>query len=119
MSDWMFGQSGKPEMLVDGDKFRDLTGCVVGWMHAGSVFTVLGRHHGWYEGGVLYDAANCAVGFIRSATGRIPSRPGLTSPPGRPGFPGAPGRPGLAGIPGRPGGNGGWSAIPLGSFFAR
>ena len=60
----------------------------------GSVYSLNGTHIGWFDGGVIYDAQNCALAFTRNRTGSLPSVPGIGSTPGMPGFsvrnPGAP-----------------------------
>ena len=66
--------------------------------------------------GVIYDSNNKALGFLRNATGHLPSRPGLGGTPGTPGFSGRPGRPGFSGVPGKPG-RGGWSQEDLDAYF--
>ncbi len=116
MADWLFDRTGQPTLILDGDVIRSKDGVVIGWVNATNVYSLRGGHIGWYEGGVIYDAQNCAIGFTLTATGPLPSRPGTAGSPGMPGFAGRPGRPGLAAAPGRPG-RGGWSTRTLATFF--
>ncbi|MCT7473463.1 hypothetical protein N5T11_09710 [Aliarcobacter cryaerophilus] len=80
------------------------------------MYSLQGRHIGWFEDGVLYDNQNKALGFLRNSTGYLPSRPGMSGTPGMPGFSGRPGRPGLSGTPGKPG-RSGWSSNDLANYF--
>lgn len=116
MTAWIFDRSGRARIIRDGDCLRSARGVVVAWISANGVFDVRGQHVGWFEGGVLYDANNCVIGFEQDATGSLPSSPGVGGTPGKPGFAGKPGRPGLSGAPGRPG-KGGWSDEDLATYF--
>ncbi len=89
---------------------------MVAWIAGESVYSTQGHHIGWFEGGVLYDSGNRALGFLARATGHLPSRPGTGGAPGFPGFAGKPGKPGFGGVPGRAG-YGGWSAHDAASYF--
>lgn len=116
MADWMFDRNGHATLIHDSDCFRDGHGKVIAWISGNSVYSLRGRHRGWFEDGVLYDSQNRVLGFLHDATGYLPSRPGTGGAPGMPGFGGRPGRPGFSGIPGRPG-HGGWSNEDLSTYF--
>ena len=116
MSDWIFDRRGHATLILDSDCIRDSNGQVIAWISGANVYTLQGSHCGWLEAGVLADSSNQVLGFIRSATGHLPSRPGIGGTPGTPGFAGRPGRPGFSGTPGRPG-RGGWSNNDLASYF--
>ncbi len=116
MSDWIFDRRGHPTLILDSDCIRSNRGQVIAWISRDDVYTLHGRHCGWFEDGVLADSSNRVLGFIRDATGHLPSTPGLSGTPGTPGFAGRPGRPGLSGTPGKPG-RGGWSNEDLTSYF--
>lgn len=116
MAEWIFDRGGRPTLILDSDCIRNSRGQVVAWISNNSVYTMQGRHVGWFDGGVISDSRNQVLGFIRNATGSTPGRPGLAGTPGLPGFGGRPGRPGFAGAPGRPG-RGGWSIENLSAYF--
>jgi hypothetical protein len=116
MAEWMFDRNGRACLILDGDRVRNDTGDVVGWISGSGVYSLRGRHIGWYEGGVIYDSSNCALAFTANRTGSLPSVPGLGGTPGMPGFSGVPGRPGLSGAPGKPG-RGGWSSHAPRTYF--
>jgi hypothetical protein len=116
MIEWMFGRNGQATILFEGKRLRNRRGQVCAWIHDGSVYSLHGRHMGWFEKGVLYDSGNHALGFLVNATGYLPSRPGLGGLPGIPGLAGIPGTPGFSGVPGRPG-FGGWSDEDLSTYF--
>ena len=116
MAEWLFGRSGRAQLILDEDCFRNRFGAVVGWLVDDGVYSKTGMHIGWFERGVIYDQANNTLGFTRDANGYTPARPGLAGVPGMPGFAGRPGRSGLAGRRARPG-YGGWSQIPLDNYF--
>lgn len=116
MPDWIFDGSGSAVLLIDDDCLRNRNGQVVARISGRNVYSLAGFHRGWYEEGVLYDSGNQALGFVRDASGYLPSRPGIGGTPGIPGFAGRPGRPGFSGVPGRPGLSG-WSAADLQSYF--
>jgi hypothetical protein len=116
MAEWLYDRNGRATIIYDNDCFRNKFGKVVGWISNNNVYAVNGRHRGWYEKGVFYDANNRAIGFIRTASGSLPSRPNLGGAPGTPGFLPKPRRPLFAGTPGRPG-FGGWSDEDLKNYF--
>ena len=116
MAEWVFDRNGCPTLILDSDCIRNSRGQVLAWIYNNSVYTMQGRHVGWFENGVLSDSRNQVLGFTRNATGPTPGRPGLSGTPGMPGFAGRPGRPGLAGAPGRPG-RGGWSLENITAYF--
>ena len=116
MGEWMYNRNGKAVLIQDSDCLRSNHGQVVAWISGNNVFSINGRHCGWFEDGVLFDSCNCVLGFLSAATGQLPSRPGIGSTPGTPGFAGRPGRPGFSGIPGRPG-RGGWYTNNLEAYF--
>jgi len=103
-------------MIFDSDCIRNNRGTVVAWISGNSIYTLKGRHCGWFENGILFDSSNDVIGFLRDSTGGLPSVPGIGGTPGTPGFSGKPGRPGFSGVPGRPG-RGGWSKEDLSNFF--
>jgi len=116
VAEWIFNRNGQATMLFDRDCIRNQRGQVVSWIVGNSFYSLNGSHKGWYENGVFYDSGNYAIGFLRNATGYLPSRPGLSGQPGLPGLAGRPGRPGLSGAPGRPG-YGGWSNYNFEDYF--
>jgi hypothetical protein len=116
MADWLFDRQGSPRLILDDDCVRSASGAVIAWISGDGVFSLIGNHIGWYEGGVIYDHHNRALGFTHHASGYLPSRPGTSGAPGIPGLSGRPGRPGLSGMSGRPG-YGGWSSISLTEYF--
>lgn len=116
MAEWLFDRNGRARLLKDGDCFRNDRGSVVAWISGINVYCLGGQHVGWFDGGVLYDSKNRALGFGRDATGYLPYRPGLAGVPGIPGFAGRLGRPGFSGAPGQPG-FGGWSDKDLSGYF--
>jgi hypothetical protein len=116
MSDWIFDRNGRATLILDSDCIRSSRGQVVAWISGNNFYTMQGRHCGWFEDGVFSDSHNRVLGFLRNATGHLPSRPGIGGTPGTPGFAGRPGRPGFSGAPGRPG-RGGWSNEDLASYF--
>jgi len=116
MSEWVHNRNGRATLIYDSDCFRDNRGKVIAWISGNSVYTLRGKHCGWFEDGVLTDSRNKVLGFLRNSTGSLPSGPGLGGTPDTPGFAGRPGRPGFSGTPGRPG-RGGWSEEDLASYF--
>ena len=79
MAAWIYDWSGRPQIIVDGDRFLDRNGVnTVGWIDGTGTFTFDGQHAGWYEDGILRDTKNQCVGFAEEATGEMPSRPELT-----------------------------------------
>lgn len=116
MSDWIFGRSGLATVIYDNDCIRNRRGQVTAWISGINVYYRNGQHAGWFEDGVLSDSRNQVLGFLRDATGHLPSRPGIGGTPGTPGFGGRPGRPGFGGTPGRPG-RGGWSSEDLSTYY--
>lgn len=116
MSEWIFDRNGRATVILDSDCIRNSHGRVIAWVSGNNVYTLKGRHCGWFEEGVLYDSGNRVLGFIQNATGHLPSTPSTGGTPGTPGFAGHPGRPGFSGTPGRPG-YGGWSNENLASYF--
>jgi hypothetical protein len=117
MAEWLYDKSGTPRLIVDTDCIRDSRGIVIAWVHGNGLFSMRGQHVGWFERGVAYDRNNNVLGFVPTADGYLPYRPGIAGAPGMPGFAGRPGRPGLSGMFGRPG-CGGWSATSLHGYFA-
>jgi len=77
MTDWIFNKRGRATLIFDEDCFRDNRGKVVAWIRGEDVYSLDGRHKGWFEGGVLYDSKNRALGFLADSTGHLPSRPGI------------------------------------------
>ena len=116
MTEWIFDRNGMAKLLFDDDCIRNDTGQVIAWISGVNVYSLNGRHVGWFENGVLYDSKNKMLGFIRNVSGYLPSMPGISGVPGTPGLSGKPGRPGLSGNPGRPS-YGGWSEENLGKYF--
>jgi len=116
MTQWIFDRNGRATLILDSDCFRNNRGQVVAWISGTNVYTLNGRHCAWFEDGVLTDSHNRVLGFLRNATGHLPSRPGIGGTPGTLGFAGRPGRPGFSGTPGRPG-RGGWSTEDLQTYF--
>ncbi|WP_313487203.1 4-fold beta flower protein [Atlantibacter hermannii] len=116
MFEWVYNKNGRPVILLESDCLRDNRGRVKAWLVGGNIYSLHGRHIGWYEDGVFYDSRNRALGFTRGHTGYIPNLPGLGGLPGMPGLAGKPGMPGLAGIPGRPD-YGGWSETLFENYF--
>lgn len=117
MAQWLFNRRGRATIIYDSNCFRNNGGHVVAWIYGDNVYSLKGRHVGWFEGGIFYDSHNNALGFLPNFTGYLPSIPAIGGSPGMPGFSGRPGRPGFSGIPGRPG-YGGWSSYDLDSYFA-
>ena len=115
MAEWVYDKSGKATIILDDDCFRNSNGQVIAWISGTNIYSLQGKHIGWFEHGVIRDSNNSAIGFIKNC-GSLPSRPGLGGTPGMPGFSGRPGRPGFAGTPGKPG-KGGWSNHALNSYF--
>jgi hypothetical protein len=116
MTEWLFDRHGSPRLILDDDCVRSASGGVIAWISGDGLFSLTGRHIGWYEDGVIYDRHNRSLGFTYDATGHLPSRPGTSGTPGMPGLSGRPGRPGFSGMSGRPG-YGGWSDIDLTDYF--
>lgn len=116
MADWIFNKRGKATIIFDNDCFRDKRGTVIGFRKGEDVYSLRGKHIGWFEEGVLFDARNKVLGFLSNATGPLPSTPGISGSPGMPGFSGMPGWPGFSGTPGRPGYSG-WSELDLEEYF--
>lgn len=116
MCEWIFDKTGRATLILDTDCIRNNHGQMVAWISENNVFDLAGHHRGWFEDGVLADSRNHVLGFLRDATGHLPSRPGLGGTLGMPGFTGRPGRPGFSGVPGRPG-RGGWSSEALATYF--
>jgi len=116
MAEWLFDRNGRPRIILDAEKIRSRQGKVIAWISRNSVYSLQGRHLGWFEGGVVSDSGNCPIAFSRNRTAGLPSAPGMSGTPGMPGFSGVPGRPGLAGTPGRPG-RGGWSRLDVEEYF--
>jgi hypothetical protein len=86
MIDWAYGKNGQATLIFDSDCFRNNRGHVIAWINDQCVYLLRGQHMGWFEEGVLYDSSNHAVGFLRNATGYLPSRPGIGGQ-ARPAFP--------------------------------
>ena len=116
MTDWIFARNGQATLIHDGDCFIDNRGQVITWVNDDNVYSLIGLHVGWFEGGVLYDSRNQTLGFLRNSTDYLPSRPEIGGIPGTPEFGGRPGRPGFAVTPGKPD-RGGWSSNDLASYF--
>jgi len=116
MADWLFNKTGLAQLILDGDYIRNAHGSVVGWIKGENMYSLGGRHIGWFDDGVIYDSNNCALAFIHTRTGSLPSVPGLSGTPGMPGFSGVPGCPGFSGTPGKPG-RGGWSKHSADEYF--
>ena len=116
MANWLYNKGGHAEAIHDDDCIRSGMGHVRAWVVGSNVYSLHGRHIGWFEDGVLYDSHNRALGFLPEARGYLSGRPGLAGAPGMPGFAGRPGRPGLSGVPGRAG-YGGWSAHDLAEYL--
>ncbi len=116
MAEWIYDQNGRAALIYDNDCMRSKIGKVVAWVSNNNVYATNGRHRGWFEKGVFYDSNNRAVGFVRGASGSLPSRPGLGGAPGTPPFFAKPLRPLFAGTPARPG-PGGWSDEDLKSYL--
>lgn len=116
MADWLFDRGGRARILHDSDKLRNNQGRVIAWISGNNVYSLRGRHVGWFEGGVLFDSRNCPIAFARNRTMGLPSVPGIGGTPGMPGFAGGPGRPGFGGVPARPG-RGGWSQHDVEEYF--
>jgi len=115
MNNWIFNRNGRASAILDSDCIRSSHGQVIAWISGNNVYTLQGKHCGWFEEAVLYDSHNRVLGFLQNAT-NLSSRPGMGGIPGTPGFAGRPGRPGFSGTPGRPG-YGGWSNEDLGTYF--
>lgn len=116
MADWIFNRNGQATLIYDNDCIRSNHGQIIAWINGNNMYSMTGRHKGWFENGVFYDSQNKAIGFLSNATGYLPSRPGMSGRPGMPGFAGRPGRPGFSGTPGRPG-YGGWSTYTFEQYF--
>ena len=82
LAEWIFDQHGDPQFIVDDTRFVDKSGLTVGWHKADYVYSLVGDHLGWYQGGVLFDSANRAVGF--SVTAQVPPTLTLSSTPPSP-----------------------------------
>ena len=116
MAEWLFDRHGKACVIWDDTKIRDNRGKVIAWLGGNNVYSLSGRHIGWFDGGVIFDSTNSALAFSRNRTTGLPSSPGLSGTPGMPGFAGTPGRPGHSGTPGRPG-RGGWSSQDAATYL--
>jgi len=116
VTDWIYGKNGQATVILDRDCFRSNRGKVIAWSKGENVYSLSGKHIGWFEEGVLYDSRNQALGFLRNSIGYLPSRPGIGGTPGNPGFGGRPGRPGFSGVLGKPS-RGGWSQNDLSTYF--
>jgi hypothetical protein len=113
MSEWIYDRQGRPQIIVDGDRFLDRSGInTIGWINGISVFTLTGQHAGWFENGVLWDIRNRCIGFTMEATGDFPTRPDITETRLMPDIGKRPRSPTLADTPIRPE-RCDWSNIPL------
>ncbi len=117
MAEWIYDRSGRPEIIVDGDRFLDRSGNkTMGWIDRTGVFTLTSEPAGWFENGVLSDLLNRWAGFTAEATGEIPSRPEITQTRPIPDICKSPNRPDFEATPTRPE-RGDFSTIPLDYFF--
>ncbi|HEY3294974.1 MAG TPA: hypothetical protein VGL38_06030 [bacterium] len=116
MAVWIFNRSGKATLIHDGDCIRDNHGRVSAWISGINVYSLRGRHCGWFEHGVLFDSRNRALGFLGNASGHLPSHPSTSGAPGMPGFGSRPGHPSFSSVPSR-GSYGGWSDKDLSTYF--
>ncbi|HJZ41832.1 MAG TPA: hypothetical protein VJ203_15800 [Bacteroidales bacterium] len=116
MPEWIFNHIGRASLIYDKDCIRNNNGKVIAWIKDKCVFSLSGRHKGWFESGIFYDSNNRVIGFLLKATGHLPSSPGTSGTPGMPSFYGHPGRPAFSGIPGRPGYSG-WSTYAFEQYF--
>ena len=116
MSDWIYDPSGRPQVIVDGDRFLNRNGnSTVGWIDGTATFTLTGQPAGWYENGVLWDLKNQLAGFTEAATD-VPSRPEITQTRPMPDLVKRPSRPELEPAPDRPP-EGEFSTVPLDYLF--
>lgn len=118
MAEWVFNKNGHATIIFDSDCLRSNNGSVTAWISGENVYSLSGKHKGWFVDGVLSDSNNMVIGFLRDCRGLLPSRPGLGGCPGMPGFAGRPGRAGFCGVPGKPG-RGGWSNEDLASYYGK
>jgi hypothetical protein len=55
MTEWLFDRHGSPRLILDDDCVRSASGGVIAWISGDGLFSLTGRHIGWYEDGVIYD----------------------------------------------------------------
>ena len=117
MAKWIYDRSGRPQIIVDNNRFLDRSGNkTMGWIDGTGTFTLTGQHAGWFENGVLSDLRNQWAGFTEDAAAEIPSRPELTQTRPIPDICKSPTRPDFEDPPTRPE-RGDFSTIPLDYFF--
>lgn len=81
---WLYDQKGEPKLLRAGeDRFVGPDGKVVGWRKDNLVYSRLGKHIGWYAGGVLREMHGRVRGLENGQlSGPIPPQmPAFRSPP--------------------------------------
>jgi hypothetical protein len=61
MAEWLYDRSGIARIILDDDRIRNKRGNVIAWISGSNVYSLHGRHIGWFDGGVIYDSRNCAV----------------------------------------------------------
>ena len=117
MAEWIYDRTGRPQIIIDGDRFLDRSGNkTMGWIDGNGAFTLAGQHAGWYEDGVLWDLRNHWAGFTEEATRNIPSQPEVTQTRPMPDTGNSPNRPEFEPTSIRPEA-GDFSTIPLDYFF--
>jgi hypothetical protein len=85
MADWVYDRRGRPQIIVDENRFLDKSGTeTLGWRNGVNTYGIDGSDAGWFENGVLWDKRNHCVGFVAEATGDMPSRPDPVDPPPMP-----------------------------------
>lgn len=52
MAEWLFDRNGRPRIILDAEKIRSRQGKVIAWISRNSVYSLQGRHRGWF--GALY-----------------------------------------------------------------
>ncbi len=113
MADWIYDRRGRPQIIVDGDRFLDRSGVnTIAWINGTNTFTPTGGHAGWYENGVLWDIKNRCVGFTADSTNEMTHRPDLAEASAMPTISVSSRPPEFAASPDRPDKDG-WSNIPL------
>jgi hypothetical protein len=118
MAEWIYDRSGRPQIIVDDNRFLDRSGNkTVGWIEGAGTFTLAGQHAGWFEDGVLSDLQNQWAGFTEDAAAEIPSRPEITQTRPMPEIGKRPTRPDFEDIPTPPEKSCAFSTVPLDYFF--
>ena len=118
MTGWLYDKKGRPCVYLFVDRFIGKNGRNLGGLiNNRDVYSLEGKHIGWFEDDVLFDADSCILGFQREAFVHLPFIPYIVEPTCNPCIPARPDQPEFEGVPARAGFCGGWSDLTVDEFF--